>query len=486
MNEERKEEFDGNTEGGVSLREICRIIGKKIWCVLAGAVLVTIAAVLLFTYALNPAKQYKNMSFQIDYPMSDNGKYPDGSLFDYRDMVSREVIAEALKDKKFASLNADKVINGGVSISAQQILNEVDTPYYIYTVSLKSSCFDGVAAEDFISALTDAFVKVVIERKADELDYKLNKEIFNSASYKNQLLLLTEQKDVIVKQYDEWIKEYNAGHVVEVEQGEKKEKKSLSVFRTEVMTTLADTVKTPIENDLTTKGYEYFNEGVDVENIKIRVKQLLEELEFDKAVLEELRESYTNVSSQAAQLDSGISTYASSSGDDNSDSSGSGGSIIIMPSGDSNLSQRMAYYSERYAIVKQQITYLTSKSDTLKGKAADEITENDVENANFDKMVKLIQDFGDNLSRQFGELEKRAGTLTEVIREIYRRDTVIIFNARSASSEGGTSTLIVGAGAFVVSFIVFAVVAYFVGRSGKSKKNKPAPEAESGDSEKNE
>ena len=55
MNEEKKENQNDVDEGGVSVREIFGIIGKKIWAVLLGTIVVTLAAVLIFMFALNPA-----------------------------------------------------------------------------------------------------------------------------------------------------------------------------------------------------------------------------------------------------------------------------------------------------------------------------------------------------------------------------------------------------------------------------------------------
>ena len=63
MNEEKKENQNDVDEGGVSVREIFGIIGKKIWAVLLGTIVVTLAAVLIFMFALNPAKESKNLSF---------------------------------------------------------------------------------------------------------------------------------------------------------------------------------------------------------------------------------------------------------------------------------------------------------------------------------------------------------------------------------------------------------------------------------------
>ena len=451
MNEERKENQNDSDEGGVSIREIFGVIGKKIWFVLLGTILVTLAAVLIFMFALNPAKQSKSMSFKIKYPFSSELKYPDGSLFDYREIISEEVIAAAKENEdykeEFASLDVKKIVREeGVTISAKQTSEELDAPY-VYTVTLNGSYFNGVKTEHFIKALTDAFKTEVIAVKAGSLDYTLDKTVFKGASYKDQLAFLSEQKTTILNQYSNWISEYNEGYGV---QG-----KSLSAYRTEVKTKLADKDKNVIEENLTMKGYEYFNASVNETEIKERIKQLQIELEFDKAILKELA-NYN---------------------DDTTITDSNGDTTIIV--GDNS---ELLYYIKRAQTIEQQISYLIGKTN-LKGTDIDKITEEELSKADFSSMVDEIKKFateGNNsLESQFEGLKDSAETLTKVIREIYENNIRVTFEANSASSSGGTSVLIVGVVVFVVAFVVFAAIAYFVGRKGgKEKKTTNAPASE--------
>lgn len=470
MSEEKRTETNAEAESGLSLRDVFRIIGKKIWFVLGATVIVTLAAVLVFMFAINPAKQSRSMSFRIDYPMSDEGKYPDGSMFNYRDIVSREVIERAKNDPAYkdelAEIDVDKILKKeGITISATPTSDEPDAPY-IYTVTLKSAYFGGVSAEDFISALSSAFASFV-EGKAEALNYKLEEDIFNSSSYEDQLRLLTEQKAVIIQRYDELIKEYSAGHVVNG--------KSIGSYRMEVSTMLADTVKIPIENDLSMRGYEYFNKSVVVngerDDIMVRVQQLQEEMKLDRSILEELRSYYTDVTTQPKEK---VAAYAASDEGSSDNTGGNGSGIIIMP-GDSDLSQKLAYYSERYSIIKQQLVYLTSNG---KNDGSIDFENEDFSGKDFTAMRDEIVAFGDKLSTQFNILNERAETLKGVISNIYQKDTVLTFNSQRATREGGTNLVIVAVGVLVVSFVVFAVIAFFAGRKNLNKKRNATSKTE--------
>ena len=464
MNEERRENQNGSDEGGISIREIIGIIGKKFWLVLLGSVLAALAAVLIFMFALNPAKQSMSMSFRVDYPLSADRKYPDGSMFDYNDMISKKVVEAAMSSEKykdeFASINVDKVMqDDAIMISARQTSTAADAPY-VYTIILKSNYFKGVKTERFIKALTDAFVSEVISAKAAGLDYKLDKEVFEGASYKDQLSFLSEQKSTILNQYSDWISEYNEGYSV---QG-----KSLSAHRTEVKTKLADKDKNAIEDNLTMKGYEYFNGEVNETQIKDRIKLLYSELELDKAILKEL----TNYNSGYTQANS-IAPI-----DDTTTIPDSSGNTTVIVGGNSELMS----YIKRVQTIEQQITSLI-KGTNLESVDLDKTTAKDfataveaLEEGALNGIVDEIKNFSgadksNSLKSQFEGLEKSAETLTAVIREIYENNTLVTFESQRATSAGGTSILIVGVAVFVVAFLIFAVIAYFLGKKGgKAKK----------------
>ena len=468
MKDEKKEGTPQGEGEGVSLREIFHIIGKRIWYVLGGTLLVTILAVLIFMLAINPLMRSDSMSFQIDYPRYSEGKYPDGSVIDYHDMISQKVIEaaknlEGYKDE-FASLDTEHIIkNKGITISAQK---KSETSPYMYTISLKKSCFKGVDSQDFIEAMTEAFISVIVvnEKVDNSFDFKLNEKIFLEASYKDQIALLSDLKGTLLSQYNNWISEYSAGRIVNG--------KPLSSYRADVITVFADNVKTPIENILTFKGYEYFNENVTAEDVRARVEQLQDELKLDLAILKELKNYYTETpSTQANEL----APYAELSKRNNptpyagaDESTGStGGDIVIMP-GDSDLSQKMAYYSERAAIIQQQIMRLTDID------GANETTN--LDGINFNKIKEDIKKFGkDYLDGQLTALNQKAEILKTVISSIYSKDTAVIFSSQTVNSTGGTSLLLIGAGVFIVAFLVLCVVAYTVGKKRIAVQKESAP-----------
>lgn len=79
--------MDNETENGLTLGEICRIVFKRIWYVLGASALVTIVAVLLIALVMNPRKVTYRRDFQVIYPLSEAQKYPNGAPFLYHDIL---------------------------------------------------------------------------------------------------------------------------------------------------------------------------------------------------------------------------------------------------------------------------------------------------------------------------------------------------------------------------------------------------------------
>ena len=146
-------------------------------------------------------------------------------------------------------------------------------------------------------------------------------------------------------------------------------------------------------------------------------------------------------------------------GDGSETDSSDKNNIIIMPN-ESDLSSKLAYYSERQAILSQQINNLK-----VNDKTHETMTLED-----YETIAAKIRDYGaETLSKQYREINRRSDILKSVVAAIYKGNTVVIFNSQRLTDNGGTSLAIVGVAVFVAAFAVFAVIAYFVGKNGKKK-----------------
>ena len=97
---------------GISFLEICRIIYKKIWIVVA----VTIALGVICAGAFwikNKADAKYEFSFGLDFPGYEEGTYPDASAFNYKDIISEESV-KLLTDKRLFLFFLKKLYYGFV------------------------------------------------------------------------------------------------------------------------------------------------------------------------------------------------------------------------------------------------------------------------------------------------------------------------------------------------------------------------------------
>ena len=96
MEEERE------IESGISLADIWRAIKRRIWIVLSIVVVLTLVVSLVFGLAINPRAVEYRLRFHILFP-TDSARYPDGSPFYDRDIVSASFLEEAKNsDEDFA------------------------------------------------------------------------------------------------------------------------------------------------------------------------------------------------------------------------------------------------------------------------------------------------------------------------------------------------------------------------------------------------
>ncbi len=440
-------------EGGVTLGGIFRTIGKKIWIVVAATVVVTLIAVLMFALVINPARTTSSMSFRIEYPTSDSAKYPDGSPFSYRDLISYEVLEEAkASSEAFSSLDVkDLLKEDDISVSVNAAPDGSDA---VYTLSIKTSHFKKQeTVERYLRAVADTLV-ARIKTNASELEFGIDAETFHSASFSEQLAFLKSQKQTITDQYNQWISLYTASYRVNG--------KTLANYLADVTVVYGDSTRTSFEKELANKGfdeidlnsYETAKEAIDV-----LIDQLLEEQAFNQKIIDELRKDLAGSGSgdqSTVRAAEGVRATVDSVVDSSTDKETNGSSVIIMP-GDLGLSEMLASYLKRNAEIEFQLEIFQTKDS-----ATGALVAND----------KPVRDFRAKVNKQFVSLSEAAKTLSAVSKSIYEKDTYASFESQSLNVNGGMSIVIVAVGVFVVVFLVACVIAYFVG-----SRKKPVAEA---------
>lgn len=424
-------------ENGITFGEICRLIGKKIWLVLAIAAGVTVLAVVLFALVFNPLTTYYSMSFELVYPTSSTQQYPDGTPFSYRNIISLSTLEAAkAKEDRLAEIDVATMIREDhISVSAVTEGDAAaDSATVTYTLNVKGSYFrDEDTAQLFIRCVADATVDDIIERAA-ALSYGISSETFNGNNFEARLDLLAEEYATLLEAYDTWISTYSAGYRVTVNGS----RRSLSDYRAEVYGLYVEGVRSALASECENGGYGLLygdeDEIVVQEAINDRVAQLQQEYALNESIISDLKAQREGLSGSGATA-STLSARTLSAQTDTQDNT-----IVISP--DPTLEQRIAYYTERNAVIANQLGAAVDGSSEVTGTLT----------------ADGARAFATKLNGYFTSLNAAAETLKNVTTAIYEQNTFAEFISQNADSSGDTNIVLVAVAAFVLAFIVVAIV----------------------------
>lgn len=424
-------------ENGITFGEICRLIGKKIWLVLAIAAGVTVLAVVLFALVFNPLTTYYSMSFELVYPTSSTQQYPDGTPFSYRNIISLSTLEAAkAKEDRLAEIDVATMIREDhISVSAVTEGDAAaDSATVTYTLNVKGSYFrDEDTAQLFIRCVADATVDDIIERAA-ALSYGISSETFNGNNFEARLDLLAEEYATLLEAYDTWISTYSAGYRVTVNGS----RRSLSDYRAEVYGLYVEGVRSALASECENGGYGLLygdeDEIVVQEAINDRVAQLQQEYALNESIISDLKAQREGLSGSGATA-STLSARTLSAQTDTQDNT-----IVISP--DPTLEQRIAYYTERNAVIANQLGAAVDGSSEVTGTLT----------------ADGARAFATKLNGYFTSLNAAAETLKNVTTAIYEQNTFAEFISQNADSSGDTNIVLVAVAAFVLAFVIAAIV----------------------------
>ena len=265
---------------GVSVNELWGMLVKHIWAALLAAVLFAAALILLFAFVVNPLGRSYSMEFYLTYPGSDLLKYPDGSSFSYRELISPEALASVkASDERFGSVDTSKMVQeDGISITAAYV--DAEGEYKLtgsYTVVIAGKYFSSRdTAQAFIRGIAERAVSDILE-KAASIDFSIDDEVFAEASFDDKIVLLEEQRGSILASYDEWMEEYRSSYSVGG--------KTLSAYRAEAAVSCASSTLRSLREELESCGY------VSLEEMNVRLEELEREYSLNEDKIAALRET---------------------------------------------------------------------------------------------------------------------------------------------------------------------------------------------------
>lgn len=281
---------DFEREEGVSILDIIKVIfGRKILLLIV-SLSATIVFLLAILFGFNTIRQSYSASFSFSDPNMLEGKYVDGSGFNYNSLIDRKNVEEIkASNDLYKSINLDKMYeDNGISIT-------VEETYSIDELTLKSRLVSKIytlkTSKKYYSSAKQAraFIKDIIETstrtntdKVNSFYYNSNLEAYDKTDILDlKLYYLKSQYNYILNRYKS-LKEVYKDYVIS------STNKSLTAYENEFKSAfyLSDYSVDTLNSDLVNNVYvlDYDDNQETYENMYTTYKTLYEanQLKIDK------------------------------------------------------------------------------------------------------------------------------------------------------------------------------------------------------------
>lgn len=207
-----KTEVTMEEERGLKLKDIFKLIGRHVRAV----VVVTLAGLLAFTAVVwlwyNRSKKIYSVSYELIYPNSETGKYPDDTDIVASDSISKETLTEIKNGdysdednkKEFSGINVNAMSDSGdISINVKVASNADQSISRTYTVTVLAKYFESdKQAEKFLTVIVNYPIRKMMSI-IDDNKYGRYLTVYNGATnYEDRISALLNQKEVLLNEYD--------------------------------------------------------------------------------------------------------------------------------------------------------------------------------------------------------------------------------------------------------------------------------------------
>lgn len=417
-------------ESGITFGEILHLIKKRVWWILGISVIVAIIAALAVGLVFNRGKNDYTLTFIVDFPGVENNEYPDGTSFNYEEIVySDQLEAAKASNESFSEIDTAKMAAGDITIVAEtrEVTNGTTTTTEntgSYTITVSSAYFtDEDQATAFLRAVLDQTIARVNEIAAG-MDFTANLSAYTAAStYDAQLTALRNQQTFLLARYDELIAtgKYDSFTY---------DGKSLSTLRAEAAGGI-ETRLSALETDLANNHY-LLDQSL-VETVLVNIRSLQREKAQNEQSIAALQEACAEFLAQIN--DSGA-------GD------GSSGSAQIIESL-ASFTSRIATLQESNAKIDFQITELYKSIGYTDENGIWEKTDEPVPDTQFKEAVEALRT----------TISENTTTAKNAIVALYDAESEIVYRqSEVAVIDNGTNVILVTVAGFIVAFLLACII----------------------------
>lgn len=411
-------------EYGITLGEICRIIFRRVWWVIGVTAAFLLITVLLVQFWYNPNNRQYTVSYNIRFPDSSSGLYPDGTPLRVTDSVLLGSLTEIKSGTysegeenapDFSDIDIeDMVENDAISLTAvtTEASDSGEAGWSGYRLTVSYKYFKD-------SAQAVAFIKKIAEYPIDKAQYIVENALYNynltqydvGTTYEAKIAALINQKNYVMSIYD-FIKN-NYG---ETYRPLGASDKTITDYINEASTIFDSRIQSAYYNTVTANYYVW-----DTETYKLTANASIEatriEIANNEAIVSALEEKIAELDKNGTAFDQ-IEAYH----------------------------EKIASYVERNT---QLETSIKTTEETL---AKIEIYESD---------PQAVEDKAE-FDAQLDSTRAQLATLTETAKSLriatYQNESMVLYVNNTIESEGGINILVAAVVGAVLGFIIVSVV----------------------------
>lgn len=422
-------------EQGLTFREICRVVLKRIWWALGAAALGLLVCVLLVNFLFNAKKCYYSLNYEIVFPQSEQGLYPDGSVFKLSDIISQDNLENAVKDEQLKGIDVKSMVQKD-KITVLENKGAATTTHGIgVTLTVASSYFKGdeqaAAFLKTVAASTEEKILSIVSN----VDYGANLSVYASAaSYEDILRYFSLQKSFMSDYYNSLILQTSGNFTVNG--------KSLSAYKLQSESVFSDDQKSNLEKEIAAKCLvidtpKFIESAADkISSYLIEIAKINKEIEMQK---EERK--------QALSGDKIVTTDAYDK------------AIVSLTSKVSALTNEIDEIYEVLGVIRGIKIADADRAD-LDIKAIEECAEYAAANAAFKLKLDGVCE----------SLLAQSDILKGISAEVYESNTSVTFLNNKIEKQGGMGLIISAVLGAVAGFVIAAIVICIVDMPKYNKK----------------
>ena len=421
---------------GLTFGEILKVIVKRIWWVVGATALALLILVLVTQLWYNKRTQTYSLNYDVIYPYSDNGKYPDGSDFLNADIISLDVL-KAVKSANESLSNVDvekMVAEDDITLSGSARRDESGSFVRTFKISVIAKYFtSSKQATEFMKAVS-AYPIERINEIIENRTYGVYFSVYEGAgTYEDRINALVLQKEYIIEIYNQ-LKDY--GSVVEVNLA------SLgNIFTEQEQQVLRD--------EIFTKRYVLHPEKYKEES-KTTIAALQKQIDENNKIIKALRNERDGI---ANDYGNSVSKQTDTP--------------------ETNLFNAYDAKIAEYVVKNAELQNQIDELNTTIGIINEYLSQG---SKNYEAKAK----FDEKLDKYREALDGATATLKKVSEDIYHNNSRVIFSGNKVVKEGGVG-LIMGALIGVVAGLIISACVVLIIDLPKYKREKLS--SESADSE---